>query len=97
MLLKELVSYYGIRWYWILILYLLVVFNRVLEMFYPALTLSAKENINTVSEASLDILLKGTFIGLIFYFLPDKLGITKAEKLKRSVSLGFVIWFILFQ
>lgn len=53
MLLKELISYYGIKWYWMLFLYLLVVFNRVLERFYPALSLSAKENVNTVSEATL--------------------------------------------
>lgn len=96
MLLKEIVTYYGIRWYWPILLYLLAVFNRVLERFYPVFSLAAKKNVTAVSEIILDLLLKGTFIGLLFFFIPGNPDVDKTEKLKRSISLGFALHFILF-
>ncbi|WP_181308300.1 hypothetical protein [Rufibacter sp. XAAS-G3-1] len=93
---KEIVQYYGLRWYSVFLLYPLLIANRLVEARYPAFTLSSLAEGQGTGEALLELFLKGTTLGLLFFFLPNRQNLAPKERLRRSVSLGWLAWYILF-
>ncbi|RNI28178.1 hypothetical protein EFA69_19085 [Rufibacter immobilis] len=92
---KEIIQYYGLKWYSVFLMYPVLIFNRFLETKYPGLSLFALGKSQGI-DLLLELFLKGTTLGLFFYFLPNKLRLSPVERLTRAISLGWVTWFILF-
>lgn len=94
---KEVLRFYSIRWYWIPLLLSLFILNRIVPRSYPWLSLSPVINKDiSMGEVILEILLKGSFLGLLLFLLPGQNQIPTHEKFQRAWTAGLVIWFFLF-